>query len=245
MRVWEPARARALAEQKDLEALAAGEGFKAPLMGWDWNFYAEKLRQERYKLDEAELKPYFQLDRMTAAMFDAAGRLYGISFKEVKGVPLYHPDARLYEVLDAETKAITGIFIADSFARSTKRGGAWMNDFRGQSRNRQSGLLYPIVINNNNFAKAPDGKPTLLSLDDVRTLFHEFGHGLHGLLSEALGADARDPQEARRTRSDRQTDKRQPDCPHQEERALQPGLPDRRLYLVCPHRHGSAPASRS
>ena len=184
MRVWEPARAKALAEQKDLEALAAKEGFKGPLKGWDWNFYAEKLRQERYKLDEAELKPYFQHDRMTAAMFDAAGRLYGISFKEVKGIPLYHPDARLYEVLDATSKAIVGIFIADSFARPTKRGGAWMSDFRGQSRNRQSGLPYPVVINSNNFAKAPEGKPTLLSLDDVRTLFHEFGHGLHGLLSD-------------------------------------------------------------
>lgn len=183
MRVWEPARARALTEQKDLEELAAREGFKGPIMGWDWNFYAEKLRQERYSLDEAELKPYFQLDRMTDAMFDAAGRLYGVSFKEVKGVPLYHPDARLYEVLDAKTKAIVGIFLADSFARPTKRGGAWMNEFRNQSRNRPGALPYPIVINNNNFAKAPEGKPTLLSLDDLRTLFHEFGHGLHGLLS--------------------------------------------------------------
>ncbi len=183
MRVWEPARARALAEQKDLEELAAREGFKGPIMGWDWNFYAEKLRQERYSLDEAELKPYFQLDRMTDAMFDAAGRLYGVSFKEVKGVPLYHPDARLYEVLDSKTKAIVGVFLADSFARPTKRGGAWMNEFRNQSRNRPGALPYPIVINNNNFAKAPEGKPTLLSLDDLRTLFHEFGHGLHGLLS--------------------------------------------------------------
>ncbi|HAE20980.1 MAG TPA: peptidase M3 [Spirochaetaceae bacterium] len=183
MRVWTPARARALEEQKDLEALAAKEGFTGPLMGWDWNFYAEKLRQERYSVGEAELKPYFQLDRMTDAMFDAAGRLYGVDFKEIKGVPLYHPDARLYEVLDAATKQLVGVFIADSFARPTKRGGAWMSKFRGQSRNRPGGLLYPLVINNNNFAKAPTGKPTLLSLDDLRTLFHEFGHGLHGLLS--------------------------------------------------------------
>ncbi|GAB1455354.1 hypothetical protein MASR2M48_06610 [Spirochaetota bacterium] len=183
MRVWEPARARALEEQKDLETLAAKEGFKGPIMGWDWNFYAEKLRQERFNLDEAELKPYFQHERMTEAMFDAAGRLYGVAFKEVKGVPLYHPDARLYEVLDSKTRDIVGIFIADSFARATKRGGAWMTDFRCQSRNRPGNHPYPIIINNTNFAKAPDGKPTLLSLDDVRTQFHEFGHGLHGLLS--------------------------------------------------------------
>ncbi len=184
MRVWTPARERALQEQKDLEALAAKEGFKGSLMGWDWNFYAEKLRAERYNLDEAELKPYFQLDRMTDAMFDAAGRLYGVSFKEVTGVPLYHPDARLYEMKDSKTGEVLGVFIADSFARPTKRGGAWMNEFRCQSRNRPETLLYPIVINNNNFAKAPEGKPTLLSLDDLRTLFHEFGHGLHGLLSK-------------------------------------------------------------
>lgn len=183
MRVWEPARARALAEQKDLESLAAKEGFKGALMGWDWNFYAEKLRQERYRLDEAELKPYFQLNRMMDAMFDAAGRLYGIAFKEVHGLPLYHPDARLFEVRAAGTDELVGVFLVDSFARSTKRGGAWMSEFRGQSRNRPGGLEYPIIINNTNFAKAAAGKPTLLSLDDVRTLFHEFGHGLHGLLS--------------------------------------------------------------
>lgn len=183
MRVWKPARARALEEQKDLEAIARKEGFSGPIMGWDWNFYAEKLRQERYALDEAELKPYFQLEKMTEAMFDAAGRLYGVAFKELTGVPLYHPDARLYEVSDKSSGAIVGVFITDTFARPTKRGGAWMNEFRNQSRNRSGGYPYPIVINNNNFAKAPAGKPTLLSLDDVRTLFHEFGHGLHGLLS--------------------------------------------------------------
>lgn len=183
-RVWEPARKRALEEQKDLEAIAAREGFKGPVMGWDWNYYAEKLRAERYNLDEAELKPYFQLHRITEAMFDAAGRLYGVRFKEVNGVPLHHPDAKLYEVQDAATGALQGVFITDNFARATKRGGAWMSEFRGQAKNRLEGLKYPIVINNNNFAKAAPGKPNLLSLDDVRTLFHEFGHGLHGLLSD-------------------------------------------------------------
>ena len=184
MRVWEPARRRALEEQQELEALASRDGFKGTFTGWDWRFYAEKLRLERYSLDEAELKPYFQLDRMVAAMFDAAGRLYGLSFKKVQGIKLYHPDVSLYEVLDARSGSLVGIFMADNFARPAKRGGAWMSDFRSQSRNRPDGLSYPIIINNNNFAKAPAGKPTLLSLDDVRTLFHEFGHGLHGLLSD-------------------------------------------------------------
>ena len=183
MRVWEPARRRALQEQQELEMLAARDGFSGSIHGWDWRFYAEKLRLERYSLDEAELKPYFQLDRMVAAMFDAAGRLYGVDFKEVHGIPLYHPDVRVYEVLDKRSGMLVGVFMADSFARPTKRGGAWMSDFRNQSKNRPDGLSYPIIINNNNFAKAPAGKPTLLSLDDVRTLFHEFGHGLHGLLS--------------------------------------------------------------
>jgi len=184
MHVWEPARRRAMEEQRELEELAARDGFEGSVRGWDWRFYAEKLRLERYSLDEAELKPYFQLDRMVAAMFDAAGRLYGLKFKEVQGIPLYHPDVRLYEVLDAGTGSLVGVFMADSFARPSKRGGAWMSDFRSQCRNRPDGLAYPIIINNNNFAKAPAGKPTLLSLDDVRTLFHEFGHGLHGLLSD-------------------------------------------------------------
>ncbi|MFH2115606.1 MAG: M3 family metallopeptidase [Spirochaetota bacterium] len=183
-RVWEPARRRALEEQRELEALAARDGFEGAIKGWDWRFYAEKLRLERYSLDEAELKPYFQLDRMVAAMFDAAGRLYGLSFKEVYGISLYHPDVRLYEVLDTGTGSLVGVFMADSYARPAKRGGAWMSNFRNQSGNRPEGLPYPIIINNNNFAKASAGKPTLLSLDDVRTLFHEFGHGLHGLLSD-------------------------------------------------------------
>jgi len=184
MRVWEPAKKRALEEQKDLEELAAKEGFKGPIMGWDWHHYTEKLRAERYNLDEAELKPYFQLENMISAMFDAAGRLYGVDFKEIKGVPLYHPDARLFEVRGKSDNAMVGVFIVDSYTRETKRGGAWMSEFRGQSKNRQGGYPYPIIINNTNYAKASAGKPTLLSLDEVHTLFHEFGHGLHGLLSD-------------------------------------------------------------
>ncbi len=183
-RVWEPARKRALEEQADLEALARREGFTGPIMGWDWHHYAEKLRTERFKLDQAELKPYFQLSRMVDAMFDVAGRLYGVAFREIEGVPLHHPDARLFEVADKASGKLVGAFILDNYTRPTKRGGAWMSEFRGQTRNRPGGLEYPLVINNTNFAKPPAGKPCLLSLDEVRTLFHEFGHGLHGLLSD-------------------------------------------------------------
>lgn len=183
MRVWEPARKRALEEEKDLLELARKEGFTGSIMGWDWNFYAEKLRAERYQLEEAELKPYFQLPRMIDAMFDAASRLYEIKFKEISGIPLYHPDIRLFEVRNQADDSMVGIFLLDSYTRPTKRGGAWMSEYRGQSKNRKEGYPYPIIINNTNFAKAPEGKTTLISIDELNTLFHEFGHGLHGLLS--------------------------------------------------------------
>jgi peptidyl-dipeptidase Dcp len=136
------------------------------------------VRAQRFDLDDAELKPYFSLDAMIAAMFDCAGRLFGLRFVENTDIPLHHPDARLWEVFGKDDQRV-GFFIGDNFARSTKRSGAWMSVFRSQSGH--GGGTLPIVINNNNFAKA---SPTLLSFDDVRTLFHEFGHGLHGLLSK-------------------------------------------------------------
>lgn len=181
--VWEPAKARAAEEQAQLEAAARAAGGPGTIEGWDWHFWAERVRRERYKLDDSELKPYFQLDRMLDAMFECASRLYGISFTEVQNVPLYHPDVRLFEVRDDRSGDILGIYISDNFARSTKRGGAWMSEYREQARNRD-GYHYPIISNNNNFAKAAKGRPTLLSFDNVRTLFHEFGHALHGLLSD-------------------------------------------------------------
>lgn len=184
LRIWEPAKKKAAEEQNQIEALAAAEGLTLPLRGWDWHYYAEKVRQRDYALDEAALKPYFSLENMIRSLFEAAGRLYGLEFVEISGVPLYHPDVRLFEVRNRDSGTLQGIFLSDNFARSTKRGGAWMSEFRDQSRNRGGSLPYPIIINNNNFAKAPAGKPTLLSLDDLRTLFHEFGHGLHGLLSD-------------------------------------------------------------
>nr|WP_295777284.1 M3 family metallopeptidase [Rhodoferax sp.] len=175
---WEPAKAYADVDRQALTEMANSLGNPTPIAAWDWRYLAQKLRAQRFDLDDAELKPYFSLDAMVAAMFDCAQRLFGLRFIEQPGTTLHHPDARLWEV-QAQDGALVGLFIGDNFARSSKRSGAWMSVFRSQSGH--FGGTLPIVINNNNFAKA---SPTLLSFDDVRTLFHEFGHGLHGLLSK-------------------------------------------------------------
>ena len=175
---WAPAKAHAEVDRQALTEMARTLGEPTPIAAWDWRYLAQKVRAQRFDLDEAELKPYFSLDAMVAAMFDCAQRLFGLRFIEQPGSTLHHPDARLWEVR-AQDGALVGLFIGDNFARSSKRSGAWMSVFRSQSGH--FGGTLPIVINNNNFAKA---NPTLLSFDDVRTLFHEFGHGLHGLLSK-------------------------------------------------------------
>lgn len=175
---WEPAKAFAAKDRLALTEMAAELGEPAPIAAWDWRYLAQKVRARRFDLDDAELKPYFSLTNMLNAMFDCAQRLFGLQFVEQSGVPLHHPDARLWEVRD-RSDALVGLFIGDNFARPTKRSGAWMSVFRSQSGH--DGGVLPIVINNNNFAKADT---TLLSFDDVKTLFHEFGHGLHGLLSK-------------------------------------------------------------
>ena len=174
-KVWEPAKQRAMAELVAIKATALATGNTHPIEQWDWRFYAEKVRQTRYQLDDAETKPYFELNAMIGAMFDCAGKLFGLSFEEKLGVPMYHPDVRTFEVKTA-SGALVGIFLSDNFARASKSGGAWMSAYRWQSRMDDSGSggeVIPIIANHNNFAKAPAGEPTLLSLDDVRTLFHE------------------------------------------------------------------------
>ncbi|MGI4985781.1 MAG: M3 family metallopeptidase [Janthinobacterium lividum] len=178
MRAWQPALQQARRDRTDLEDVARQLGDPVPIAAWDWPYLAEKVRAERYALDDAVIKPYFSLDAMIGAMFDCATRLFGIHFVEIANPALYHPDARLWEVRDAQARLV-GLFIGDNYARPTKRSGAWMHVFRSQSG--IDGGTLPIVINNNNFAKA---SPALLSFDDVQTLFHEFGHGLHGLLSQ-------------------------------------------------------------
>ncbi len=176
-RAWTPAKAHAEVDRQALTEMARTLEDPTPIAAWDWRYLAHKVRTQRFDLDEAALKPYFSLDAMVAAMFDCAQRLFGLRFVEQPGHALHHPDARLWEVHGADG-ALVGLFIGDNFARSSKRSGAWMSVFRSQSGH--GGGTLPIVINNNNFAKA---SPTLLSFEDVRTLFHEFGHGLHGLLS--------------------------------------------------------------
>ena len=175
--VWEPAKSKAAREAEALRAIARARGEPADIAPWDWRYYAELVRKQRYDIDDAMVKPYFSLDRMVEAAFDCAHRLFGIEFVHRPDIVTYHADVCAYEVRRGEYPI--GVFLHDNFARPTKRGGAWMSNYRSQSR--IDGDVIPIVVNNNNFAK---GAPTLLSLDDVRTLFHEFGHGLHGLLSQ-------------------------------------------------------------
>jgi peptidyl-dipeptidase Dcp len=182
--VWEPAKTAAQRERELLEGEMAALGHAHALEAWDWRYYAEKVRQVRYELDDAQVKPFFALDAMVQALFDCAQRLFGLRFVHQPQVAAYHPDVKVYEVQDAAGE-LRGVFLHDNFARPTKRSGAWMNALRWQARNLQGegSRTLPIILNNNNFAKGAAGEPTLLSFDDVRTLFHEFGHGLHGLLS--------------------------------------------------------------
>jgi peptidyl-dipeptidase Dcp len=182
--VWERSKVVVGREREALLAAqrAAGRGDEG-LEAWDWRYWAEKVRQRDYAVNDAEVKPYFSLDAMVAAAFDCAGRLFGLRFTPRTDLVLYHPDVKAYDVHDADGRGI-GLFLHDNFARPTKRSGAWMSVFERQGRN--GGETLPIVVNNNNFAQ---GHPTLLSFDDVRTLFHEFGHGLHGLLSNVTYAD--------------------------------------------------------
>lgn len=178
--VWAPARAKAECEGEALQALVDAEGRNHPLEAWDWRYYAEKERHRLHDFDEAELKPYFSLEAMIEAAFDTANRLFGISFERFAGLAGYHPDVRIYEVKDRAGRHLA-LFLGDYFARPTKRSGAWMSAFRGQQKLARDER--PIIVNVMNFAKPAEGQPTLLSFDDVRTLFHEFGHALHGMLS--------------------------------------------------------------
>ncbi|MBV8792334.1 MAG: M3 family metallopeptidase [Pseudolabrys sp.] len=178
--VWGRARARAERERDELQKMIAQEGGNFALAPWDWRYYAEKLRKARYDLDEAELKPYLTLDNMIAAAFETARRLFGLSFKAID-IALYHADARAWEVKDAAGNDV-GLFIGDYFARTSKHSGAWMTSLRDQEK--LAGNIRPIILNVCNFSKPPPGEPALLSFDDARTLFHEFGHALHGLLSD-------------------------------------------------------------
>ena len=179
-RVWTPARERALADRNELQALIAEEGGNFALAPWDWRYYAEKLRQAKANFDDTTIKPYLALDHMVEAAFDCATRLFGITFAERKDIPVWHPDVRVWEVRDREGQH-KALFYGDYFARPSKRSGAWMTSLREQQK--LDGEVAPLIINVCNFAKGAEGEPSLLSPDDARTLFHEFGHALHGMLS--------------------------------------------------------------
>jgi peptidyl-dipeptidase Dcp len=178
--VWTRAVKRAAKEESDLAALASREGANHDIRPWDWRYFAEKLKAERYDFNEDEIKPHLEINRIIDACFAVATRLFGLKFAEQKGVTCWHPDVRVFTVKNTDGSDV-GLFLGDYFARSSKRSGAWMSSLQDQYKLANGSK--PIIYNVMNFAKAPEGEPTFLSFDDARTLFHEFGHALHGLLS--------------------------------------------------------------
>lgn len=202
LRVWEPAKVACNREREMLEnyisSLPEGDRDKiSAVEGWDWRYYSEKIRQQKYSFDASQLKSYFALPKICEALFDCANQLFGLQFEEIENLESYHPDVKTYEVYEmnpvTNQKEVRAIFIHDNYSRPNKQSGAWMSEYRVQTKNyspltsrsiiRSDSSIIPIIVNNNNFSKAPEGSVTLLSYDDARTLFHEFGHGLHGILS--------------------------------------------------------------
>lgn len=182
--LWTPALNRAKNEAAEMQKIIDKEGNKFKLEAWDWWYYAEKLKKEKYDLDEEMLRPYFKLENVINGVFEVASKLYGIQFVERKDIPVYHPDVKVFEVLEKDGKHIA-ILYTDYFPRDSKRSGAWMNNFREQT-NINGKFVTPIICNVGNFSKPTNDKPSLLSLDEVNTLFHEFGHALHGMLSQTV-----------------------------------------------------------
>ena len=180
--VWAAAKLRAAREEEALLVIARADGVDR-IEPWDWRHYSEKVRQRDHALDEAAIKPYFQLENMIEAAFACATRLFGVTFVSAKDVPVHHPDVRAWDVRDAAGRHLA-LFYGDYFARPGKHSGAWMSSFRGQKKLGDE--VRPIVINVMNFSKPSPGEPALLSFDDARTLFHEFGHALHGMLSDVI-----------------------------------------------------------
>jgi peptidyl-dipeptidase Dcp len=180
--VWTPALAKAKVEAAELQKLMDAEGKGEKLEAWDWWYYSEKLRKSKFNLDEEALKPYFKLENVRQGVFDLSSKLYGLKFKKLEGMPIYHPDVEVFEVNDADGSLI-GILYTDYFPRAGKRAGAWMNNITEQYK--KGGVNHrPIICNVGNFTKPTSSNPSLLNMDEVETLFHEFGHALHGLLTQ-------------------------------------------------------------
>ena len=182
LNIWKYAVPRAKEEIADMQKIIDREGGNFKLAPWDYAYYAEKVRQEKYALNEDELKPYFSLEKVLNGVFMVAEKLYGITFQERNDIPLYHPEVRTYEVFDAEGKHLA-VFFCDYFPRASKRSGAWMSNFRESYVDANGNEVRPLVYNVGNFTKPTAETPSLLTLDEVETLFHEFGHGLHGMLT--------------------------------------------------------------
>lgn len=181
-KIWEPALEKAKKESQELQALIKEKGKDFKLHPWDWWYYAEKLKKQKFELTDEMLKPYFELNNVKKGAFSVAHKLYGLHFEERTDIPKYHPDVRVFEVKDSDGSHL-GIFYGDYFSRTTKRGGAWMNSFRKQYR-LEGKEITPVVTNNLNLTKPSGDNPVLLTFGEVTTLFHEFGHALHGLLSD-------------------------------------------------------------
>jgi len=179
--MWKPAVAQVRADVAEMQAIVEQQGAHFKLAPWDYRFYAEKLRKAKYDLDFSEVQPYMQLDKLREGMFWAAGQLYGLSFTPVKGLPLQHPDVSVFEVKDAQGQHLA-LWYFDPFARAGKVSGAWMNEYRTQEK--LDAPVSPIISNNSNFTKGAPGEPVLISWDDAETMFHEFGHALHGMMSD-------------------------------------------------------------
>ena len=181
--VWTPAIKRAKEEAKDMQTMINKEGGKFKLESWDWWYYSEKVRKEKYDLDEEQIRPYFELNNVRDGAFAVANKLYGLTFTRLKNMPVFHPECEVYEVKDGDGSEI-GILYMDFFPRASKKGGAWMTNYREQYITRDGKNIRPVVSVTGNFSKPTGDKPALLSYDEVETLFHEFGHSLHGLLSQ-------------------------------------------------------------
>jgi peptidyl-dipeptidase Dcp len=184
-KLWEPALNVAKKERDDMQQMIYDEGNDFELEGWDWWYYSEKVKKAKYDLDENELRPYFEVTNVINGVFDLSTRLWGITFEERNDIPKYHPDVKTFEVKDKDGSHLA-ILYTDYFPRDSKRGGAWMDVFVKQHVDKDGNFVAPIVYNVGNFSKPTAGKPALLSLDNVNTLFHEFGHALHGMLAHTV-----------------------------------------------------------
>ncbi|MCM1484049.1 MAG: M3 family metallopeptidase [Muribaculaceae bacterium] len=185
LQIWQPAVARVKEEVSEMQALADREGAGITIEPWDYYYYAEKVRKDKYDLDEDEVRAYFPLENVRKGIFSMAERLYGVKFTEMPDAPKYNPEVKVYDVTDAASGEHVAVFMTDYFPRASKRQGAWMSEFQGAYSDPDGSSARPIVYNVGNFSKPSADTPSLLTLDEVETMFHEFGHGLHGMLTRA------------------------------------------------------------